>query len=199
MKRRIKRALGIKLQRASGKTANQRFLEKAVPLSIFITTIICFLVLVESANAYGGLSLLPKPPGKAKLVEGKAIPPKDAPKRVKGVIEAANKIRKAPYVWGGGHGSFHSSGYDCSGAVSFALKGGNFVKSPMPSGSMMSWGNKGKGNWITVYANSGHAYIIVAGLRFDTSNTGPGDGPRWSKSRVSIPGEYFTARHPKGH
>lgn len=197
--RRIKQALGIRLQRASNQSANQRFLAKAVPLSVFITTIICFWVLVEAANANGGLSLLPKPPGKAKLVNGKAIPPKDAPERVKGVIEAANKIRTKPYLWGGGHRSWHSSGYDCSGAVSFALRGGKFISSPMPSGPMMSWGNRGKGNWITVYANEGHAYMIVAGLRFDTANTGPGDGPRWSKSRVSIPGEYFAARHPKGH
>jgi hypothetical protein len=198
MRRKIRKVLGV-TGRPKYRTANEKFLSKAVPLSVLVTTIICFLVLAEAVQASGGLSLLPKPPGKAKLIKGKAIPPKNAPKRVVGVIEAANKIRKTPYLWGGGHGSFRSSGYDCSGAVSFALRGGRFVKSPMASGPMMTWGSKGRGNWITVYANEGHAYMVVAGLRFDTSNTGPGDGPRWSRSMVSIPGAYFTARHPKGH
>lgn len=131
---------------------------------------------------------------KARIVKGKAIAPSNAPKRVKKVIAWANKIRNKPYVYGGGHGSFKSRGYDCSGAVSFALRGGKFVKRPMASTGYMNWKRRGKGKWITVYSNPSHAYIIVAGLRFDTSMT-PGSGPGWSKSKRSTPGR-FIARHP---
>lgn len=131
---------------------------------------------------------------KARIVKGKAIAPSNAPKRVKKVIAWANKIRNKPYVYGGGHGSFKSRGYDCSGAVSFALRGGKFVKRPMASTGYMNWKRRGKGKWITVYSNPSHAYMIVAGLRFDTSMT-PGSGPGWSKSKRSTPGR-FIARHP---
>jgi hypothetical protein len=131
---------------------------------------------------------------KARLVNGKAIAPASAPLRVKRVINWANRIRNKPYIYGGGHGSFNSPGYDCSGAVSYALRGGRFVSSPMASTGYMSWGKRGRGKWITVYSNPGHAYMVVAGLRFDTSMT-PGDGPGWSRSMRSTPGS-FTARHP---
>jgi len=134
------------------------------------------------------------PVKKAKLVNGKAYAPASAPARVKKVIAWANKIRKRPYVYGGGHGSFKSRGYDCSGAVSYALRGGRFVSSPMASTGYMNWKKRGKGKWITVYSNPGHAYIVVAGLRFDTANTGS-NGPRWSKSLRSTSGR-FSARHP---
>ena len=131
-------------------------------------------------------------PGKAKLVKGKAIPPANAPPRVVKVIKAANKIRNKPYKWGGGHGRWNDSGYDCSGAVSYALHGGRMLKAPMPSGSFESWGKRGKGDWITVYAHSGHVYAVIAGLRWDTSMT-PGNGPGWSKQMRSPRG--FTKRH----
>ena len=85
------------------------------------------------------------------------------------MIAAANKIRTKPYIWGGGHASFSSTGYDCSGSVSFALHGGKFLESPLPSGPLESWGEEGEGRWITVYANAGHAYMTVAGYRFDTA------------------------------
>jgi len=93
-----------------------------------------------------------------------------------------------PYVWGGGHRSFTDTGYDCSGAVSYVLHAAGLLASPMPSGPMASsWGVPGKGRWITVYANASHAYMIVAGLRFDTSSGGgpvePGSGPRWRKKK----------------
>lgn len=145
----------------------------------------------------GGLTMSSEtcaPVKKAKLVNGKAIAPASAPARVKKVIAYANKIRKKPYVWGGGHASFQSRGYDCSGAVSYALRGGRFVSSPMASGGYMRWKKPGKGKWITVYSNPGHMYIVVAGLRFDTANTGS-DGPRWSESLRSTSGS-FSARHP---
>lgn len=136
------------------------------------------------------------PTGKAALVNGRAIAPIDAPPAVKKVIAAANKIRTKPYVWGGGHGRWWDRGYDCSGAVSFALKGGKMIDSPLPSGSMMSWGERGLGRWVTVFANSGHAYAVIAGLRWDTSGTG-GSGPRWQEDMRSRAG--FVARHPTGY
>jgi hypothetical protein len=147
----------------------------------------------------------PPPPEEATLVDGRVIPPASAPRRVKRVIEAANRLVEKPYVYGGGHKPFSSvldSGYDCSGAVSYALYGGRFLRSPLPSGALMSWGEDGPGEWITVYAHGGHAYIVVAGLRFDTSMRdpdapGPSSGPRWS--RTLRESDAFVARHPSGY
>lgn len=136
------------------------------------------------------------PVSMAKLVNGRAIAPLNAPPAVKKVIAAANKIRTKPYVWGGGHGRWWDRGYDCSGAVSFALRGGKLIDSPMPSGPMMRWGEGGLGRWITIFANSGHVYAVIAGLRWDTSGTG-GKGPRWQEDMRSRKG--FAARHPSGY
>jgi hypothetical protein len=133
---------------------------------------------------------------KAKLVKGKAIAPADAPRRVQKVIAAANRIRNKPYVWGGGHGNWKDKGYDCSGAVSYALHGGGLLNTPLDSTGLSRYGKKGKGSWISVYGNPSHAYMIVAGLRFDTSMT-PGNGPGWSKTKRSTPGS-FKVRHPRG-
>jgi hypothetical protein len=139
------------------------------------------------------------PTAKAKLLaNGMLIPPKSAPARVKQVIAAANKIRSKPYVWGGGHARWWDRGYDCSGAVSFALHGGRFLESPLPSGPMMKWGEEGEGRWITVYANGGHAYAVIAGFRWDTSGDAGGEtGPRWHADLRDNAG--FTARHPAGY
>lgn len=136
-------------------------------------------------------------PGKAKLLSnGKAIAPANAPKRVVKAIAAGNKIRRKPYKYGGGHGSFSARGYDCSGAVSYVLHGGKMLSRPLDSSGLMSWGRKGKGKWITVYAHGGHTYVVVAGLRFDTSGTG-GKGPRWQKDKRSKRG--FKVRHYRNH
>ena len=135
------------------------------------------------------------PGAKAKLVNGKAIPPRNAPRVVKRVIAAANRIEEKPYRYGGGHARWNDSGYDCSGAVSYALRGGGLLDSPMASGGFMNWERPGRGKWITVYANGGHAYAVIAGLRWDTSMT-PGDGPGWSKQMRSSAG--FRVRHPRG-
>ncbi len=133
-------------------------------------------------------------PGKAKLLRsGDALPPPNAPKRVIRAIRAANKINDTKYQWGGGHGSFKSRGYDCSGAVSFMLRGAKMLRSPLASGPLMKWGVRGKGKWITIYSNSGHVYAEVAGLRWDTSG---GPGPRWHKDKRSPRG--FKVRHFKG-
>lgn len=133
------------------------------------------------------------PPGKAKLRNGKAVPPRDAPKRVVNAIEAANEIVKGKgYCLGGGHGKLRSKCYDCSGTVSYALKRARMIKRPMPSGSYTRWGKKGKGKWITVYANGGHMYAVIAGLRLDTGMV-RGKGPGWSKEMRSSKG--FKKRH----
>lgn len=115
---------------------------------------------------------------------GKAIPPASAPRRVKDAIAAANRIDDKPYKWGGGHQRWVDSGYDCSGAVSYVLgkRGARLISSPMASPGFARWGSRGKGNWITTYANNGHMFVVIAGLRFDTSMPDDGEsGPGWSK------------------
>jgi peptidoglycan hydrolase CwlO-like protein len=129
------------------------------------------------------------------ISESQASIPSAAPPAVQAAIEAANSIATTPYIWGGGHGSFESSGYDCSGAVSFALHGGGFLESPLDSTGLETWGEPGAGQWITVYANAEHAWMIIAGLAFDTVG---GPGPRWHSSPVDSP-EGFIARHPPGY
>jgi hypothetical protein len=138
------------------------------------------------------------PTAKAKLLPtGELIPPKSAPAKVKAVIEAANKIRTKPYVYGGGHARWWDKGYDCSGAVSYALRGGEFLSSPLPSGPMEKWGEDGEGRWITVYSNPGHAYAVIAGYRWDTSGNEGETGPRWHEDLRDNVG--FVARHPTGY
>jgi peptidoglycan hydrolase CwlO-like protein len=134
-------------------------------------------------------------PGSAATInsDGTATAPANAPEAVKGAIAAANAISDMPYLWGGGHGSFESSGYDCSGSVSYALHGGGLLSSPLDSTGFMTWGESGPGNWITVYSSPGHAYIVIAGLRFDTSG---GAGPRWQGPRDPA---GFVATHPPGY
>jgi soluble lytic murein transglycosylase-like protein len=127
-----------------------------------------------------------------------ASAPESAPAAVKAAIAAANSIAATPYVWGGGHGSWYSYGYDCSGAVSFALYGGGLLATPLTSGSLESYGEAGPGRWITIYANATHAYMTIAGLRFDTAGNPEGvSGPRW---HVEPPyPEGFIVRHPVGY
>ena len=130
------------------------------------------------------------------LLTGVALAPPDAPEAVQGAINAANTIVGRPYVWGGGHASFYDNSYDCSGAVSFALFGGGLIPQPLTSGDLMRWGAPGRGKWITVYANAGHTFVEIAGLRFDTVGAENGTGPRWHLATVSTTG--FVARHPPG-
>jgi hypothetical protein len=137
------------------------------------------------------------PGAKAKIVDGgQAVAPESAPAKVKKVIAAANKIEDKPYIYGGGHGNFNDKGYDCSGAVSYALHGGGLLDTPLDSSSLGKWGDPGKGSWITVYGAPSHAYMVVAGLRFDTSMTA-GNGPGWSKTMRSTE-ESYRVRHPEG-
>jgi cell wall-associated NlpC family hydrolase len=130
------------------------------------------------------------------LLSGIALAPPDAPAEVKAVINNANMIVGQPYVWGGGHGSWYSNGYDCSGAVSFALFGGGLIPEPLTSGALEGWGAPGPGKWITVYANGGHTFAEIAGLRWDTVGDANGSGPRWHLAPNSSAG--FVVRHPPG-
>jgi cell wall-associated NlpC family hydrolase len=133
----------------------------------------------------------------ATLVDGRAIAPPGAPELVKETIAAANRIDGRPYVWGGGHLSWTTHGYDCSGAVGYALHGAGLLSETMVSGQLEHWGEGGVGRWITIYANYHHVYMVIAGLRYDTRDDPPGvSGPRWH-TEVAPPGE-FAARHPAG-
>jgi hypothetical protein len=138
----------------------------------------------------------------AKIIHGVAYAPSLAPIQVKEAIWAGNQIRKDPYVWGGGHGSFKSSGYDCSGSVSYVLHAAGLLKTPYDSSDFFNWGQRGLGHWITVYTNVGHAFVEIAGIRLDTSSEGqttplpgtaPGSGPRWRQLLHNTRG--FQPRH----
>ncbi|HEY6550804.1 MAG TPA: hypothetical protein VIY71_06350 [Solirubrobacterales bacterium] len=133
----------------------------------------------------------------ATYVSGIALAPPGAPERIAGAINAANTIVGRPYIWGGGHDSWYARGYDCSGAVSFALAGGGFLSSPLTSGQLESWGTPGPGRWLTVYASGSHAYAVIAGLRWDTVGDASGTGPRWHLAGAVPDG--FVARHPPGY
>jgi cell wall-associated NlpC family hydrolase len=135
----------------------------------------------------------------ARYVNGLAAAPMSAPAAVQEVIWQANQIIGLPYIFGGGHASFESPGYDCSGTVSYALHGGNLLATPMDSSEFMVWGSHGAGRWIAVFGNAGHAYMDVAGLRLDTSaadDPSNQQGPRWRPLRPENSG--FTVRHPLG-
>jgi cell wall-associated NlpC family hydrolase len=130
------------------------------------------------------------------LLSGVALPPADAPEAVRNVINNANTIVGRPYIWGGGHGSWYSHGYDCSGSVSFALFGGGLIPRPLTSGELEGWGAPGPGKWITVFANAGHTFAEIAGLRWDTVGDEQGTGPRWHLASTDTSG--FVVRHPPG-
>ncbi len=138
------------------------------------------------------------PSKRARLVDGKVIAPKNAPARVKRAIAAANSIVTKPYRLGGGHGRHHDSAYDCSGATAFVLKeAGMLQPNAYPvSGGFLRWGRPGYGDWITVYTKRGHVFLVIAGVRFDTSGSRRGIGPRWyTKSRRTA---GFKVRHVPG-
>jgi hypothetical protein len=191
---------------------------RALALSLF-----AFLILPAAASAQstGGTEYPPPAPPvpenmsvpgtKAQLLpDGSAAAPADAPPEVQEAIWAANRIQDKPYKYGGGHAKIEDTGYDCSGTVSYALYHAGLLKSPLDSGSFMRWGQRGRGAWITVYTNPGHAYAVIAGLRLDTSSYGVTSrksrrtvarsalerGPRWRPTKR--PARGFRARHPLG-
>jgi hypothetical protein len=175
-----------------------------------VVSVCCFAGLAQSAAAApgsGGAGVPPAPTPPLSVAtapipvaqlsrDGRtAIAPADAPPAVIEAIAAGNQISGKPYRYGGGHRSFRDRAYDCSGSVSYVLHAGGFLASPLDSSSLMRWGVRGPGSWITVYTSPAHAYAIVAGLRFDTSGPGP-SGPRW---RVQPrPSRGFVVRHPFG-
>jgi hypothetical protein len=187
-------------------------------LALAGTTTLCVLALAVPAAAQTGGSGPPGgtttttttttpapvgPPGKAKIrKDGTAVAPADAPPAVQSAIAAANAIHTYPYRWGGGHRSFTDTGYDCSGAISYVLHAAGMLSSPLTSGGFASsWGTPGKGRWVTVYANAGHMYAVIAGRRFDTSSGGDrwnqGSGPRWRKKKRAPVG--YTAKYFPGY
>jgi cell wall-associated NlpC family hydrolase len=129
------------------------------------------------------------------LGNGVALPPLEAPDAVKQIIEAGNGIARTPYIWGGGHGKWLDKGYDCSGSVSFALASAGLLSGPLTSGLLMSWGEPGKGKWVTIYASPTHVFMEVAGIRFDTGAQRV-TGSRWIN--YMRPTDGFVARHPAG-
>jgi hypothetical protein len=186
-------------------------------LRAFALLLVVAAVLPAAASAQststpttGGAAYAPAPaepahmvvPGTAAklLPDGSAAAPADAPAEVQNAIFAANRLLGKPYIYGGGHGRWEDRGYDCSGTVSYALHGAGLLTSPLDSGSFMRWGQRGRGLWITVFTNPGHAYAVIAGLRLDTSAAGErrssGKGPRWRKTARVTRG--FKARHADG-
>jgi cell wall-associated NlpC family hydrolase len=162
----------------------------------------------QVADATGGSAVGVATPGKpellvpgsrARYVSGMAAAPMSAPEIVQQVVWASNQIIGLPYIWGGGHASFASPGYDCSGTVSFALHGGALLKTPEDSSEFMHWGSHGVGRWVTIFSNPSHAYVTVAGLRLDTSaadDPSNQQGPRWRPLRRANGG--YVIRHPLG-
>jgi len=139
------------------------------------------------------------PGSTARYVGGIAAAPMSAPAAVQEIIWAGDEIIGLPYIYGGGHASFESPGYDCSGTVSFALHGASLLAAPADSSEFMVWGSHGVGRWVTIFSNAGHAYMTVAGLRLDTSaadDPSNQQGPRWRPLRPANAG--FTVRHPLG-
>ena len=126
---------------------------------------------------------------------GYARAPVNAPPAIKRAIQAANQIARSPYLWGGGHGQWQDRGYDCSGSVSYVLASGGMLDSVRNSTRLMSWGSRGAGRWLTVYANHGHTFMVIAGLRFDTSGARR-TGTRWQLNGAST--EAYAVRHWPG-
>lgn len=129
------------------------------------------------------------------LRNGIALPPIEAPGEVRRIIEAGNQIARTPYLWGGGHGKWLDKGYDCSGSVSYALAAAGLLSGPLASGPLMRWGKPGKGKWVTIYTNPGHVFLVVAGVRFDTTARKQ-TGSRWLGQMRSTAG--YVVRHPAG-
>jgi len=132
--------------------------------------------------------------------DGRATVPATAPRRLVAFMRGANEVARRPYVYGGGHGRnpkeiWQDTAYDCSGSISYALATAGYIEGPMASGPMMTWGEPGPGKWVSIYANEGHAFMVVAGLRFDTSGR-QRTGTRWQAAPRSTAG--FTVRHPPG-
>jgi peptidoglycan hydrolase-like protein with peptidoglycan-binding domain len=148
-----------------------------------------------SSSGNGGEPVDPAPEKGYIDSNGMAVAPASAPDEVKAIIDAGNDIATKPYKYGGGHGRWNDTGYDCSGSVSYVLHAAGLLSRALDSSGFMSWGESGRGTWITIRSNPGHAYMIVAGLRFDTSARAR-TGSRWSEQMRSASG--YRGRHPEG-
>jgi hypothetical protein len=142
---------------------------------------------------------LPANPNQATLTsDGLAIAPIGAPAEVQEVIQAGNEIARLPYRYGGGHITYEDTAYDCSGSISFVFQAAHLLNTTVVSGDLMNWGSSGPGKWITVFANAGHTFMYVAGLRFDTVALAE-TGSRWSNRPANEPDlRTFAVRHPPG-
>lgn len=162
------------------------------------TALQAVLVALDPGATVGGVPVDPgRPAGRAILnADGTATAPASAPPAIQAVIAAANLIASKRYIYGGGHGSWNDAGYDCSGSVSYALHGAGLISAPEDSGELESYGSPGRGHWITIWANAGHTYMYIAGLRFDTAAQGSTGGSRWSAAPASSAG--YVVRHPTG-
>ena len=151
---------------------------------------------VEAELTASGIN--PNPDRATLTASGLAIPPANAPAPVVAAIQAANEIARLPYIWGGGHGEYEDTGYDCSGSLSFILASAGLLSGTETSGELMSYGDAGLGKWITIYATNGHTFAYIAGLRFDTVALAE-TGTRWSNRPADEPDlSSFVARHPAG-
>jgi hypothetical protein len=192
---------------------------RAHTLAVLACLFLLFPAAAQAQSGTGGAQFQPPPPPPAPIVtpgsratllpDGTAAAPADAPPQVQAAIHAANRLINLPYKYGGGHANIEDTGYDCSGTVSYALHHAGLLETPLDSGSFARWGLPGRGVWITVFTNPGHAYALIAGLRLDTSVAGvparmtrrfgakaTERGPRWRPTRRSPRG--YTARHPEG-
>jgi hypothetical protein len=171
---------------------------RAVALAALAALLLCAADASAETPPTGGFSSEP-PPATAEIAmapdKRTAVAPLGAPPEVVKAVAAANRITRMPYKYGGGHGRWRDTGYDCSGTVSYVLHAAGLLKAARDSSGLMSYGRKGAGEWITIYAHGGHAYMEIAGLRFDTSGRGE-EGPRWRLEPRRSRG--FVIRHPKG-
>jgi hypothetical protein len=156
------------------------------------------LLLLAAASCLQAIPASAQVPEATLTPGGRAIAPPSAPPAVKAMIEAANRIHSRPYRWGGGHRSWNSRGYDCSGSVSYVMHAAGLLDWPLDSTGFMRWGGGGGGSWVRVYANREHVFAVIAGLRWDTSYSDDGDrsGPGWSEEMRPTGG--FRLRHPLG-
>jgi hypothetical protein len=192
---------------------------RAFALMLFVVVVLPTAAQAQSPST-GGAAFADTPADPAHIVvagatarllpDGSAAAPADAPVQVQNAIFAANRLKAKPYIYGGGHRRWEDKGYDCSGTVSYALHGAGLLDSPLASGGFMRWGEPGPGQWISIYANGGHAYTVIAGLRLDTSSYGTVTrrsrkpvaktayerGPRWRPTQR--PSTGFRVRHPLG-
>jgi hypothetical protein len=161
-----------------------------------LTLLACLLLLAAAIGSQAPAAAAV--PRALLLPDGRAVAPASAPPSVKAMIEAANRIRHRPYRWGGGHRSWNSPGYDCSGSVSYVMHAAGLLEWPLDSTGFMRWGAGGAGSWVRIYANREHVFAVIAGLRWDTSFSEDGDrtGPGWSEELRSTGG--FRVRHPLG-